>query len=255
VAAGGMWWLRWRRPAVDLDAPQEDVLLPVQEFPDPEEPEVPPEELEAMARQGSAPAQRRWAESLERAASTPAEFQQAHKWYYLAATQGDVSAQKKLYEYYWNGKTGAPIREEALAWLERAAGDGGDAGAQYQLALHLERGEDVKADPMRAWELYSQAAIAGHAAASFEVARHLREGKLVEKNLNEAYAWFEKAATAGHAPAALVVAEMSLHGEGCARDPMRALRWATVARDRRVPEADPLLREIATALKGIEPVR
>jgi hypothetical protein len=101
-------------------------------------------------------------QAYEKAQGVPQDYEQAVKWYRLAAMQANQSAQMNLGAMYANG-TGVPRdRVRAYTWMTLAAASSGDSGAAAA------KNRDRIASQMTAEQV----------AAANEMARRCRESKL-----------------------------------------------------------------------------
>lgn len=82
------------------------------------------------------------------------------------AEKGDVDAQYKLAEIYYNGHGVAKDIEKAIAWYEKSA-EQGNSSSMYALALHYCLAE--KTDEAKGWG--EKAKVAGHAISSNRLKR------------------------------------------------------------------------------------
>ena len=89
-------------------------------------------------------------------------YQEAVKWYRLAAAQGDARAQNSLGYMYLNGQGVAQSYQEAVKWYKLAAAQG-VAEAQYNIGVVYEYGKGVTQDFARAHMWYNLASLAGDA--------------------------------------------------------------------------------------------
>ena len=119
-------------------------------------------------------------------------YNEAARWYLLAAKQGMAKAQTKLADLYMNGLGVTKDYKQALKWYKEAA-DLGYNYAQYSLALLLPKMDHYK-PPI-------------------------------------AYAWMKKAALGGYKPAQYSLALMYLQGTGTNINPIKAYGWLSVALD------------------------
>ena len=79
----------------------------------------------------------------------PQNYQEALKWYRLAAAQGDSQAQYNVAWMYFNGHGVTQDYQEALKWYRLAAAQG-DSQAQYNLGSMYGNGQGVPPDYVRA---------------------------------------------------------------------------------------------------------
>jgi TPR repeat protein len=98
-----------------------------------------------------------------------------------------------------------------VRWF-KAAADAGDREGLNNLAVMLDNGLGVGADPAAAQTLFERAARAGESGAAVNLALMLlRPGKAATAAARvEAYAWLNLAASLGHAQAATMRANLAL---------------------------------------------
>ena len=107
------------------------------------------------------------------------------------------AAQRQLGLLYRDGR-GIPVDVNKGMDLIRAAGDRGDAGAEFNLALALDKGLfGLTQDHQQAVLLFQRAAEQNVVLAERELALHLRVGDGVSADPVKATFWFKKAASSG----------------------------------------------------------
>ena len=111
----------------------------------------------------------------------------------------------------------------------KSSAEGGNAEAQFQLALALTNGLVVTKDEVEAATWYQKAADQGHKNAQFIVGTLYYSGKNVTQNHDEAFKWFRLAAEQGIAEAQATLGAMYQNGQGIAKDSMRAYLWLELA--------------------------
>ena len=79
------------------------------------------------------------------------DFEEAQKWYRLAADQGNARAQNNLGAMYRQGLGVPQDYAEAFRWFSRAA-EQGNGGAQNHLGLMYFEGEGVAKDVIQAYK-------------------------------------------------------------------------------------------------------
>ncbi len=184
---------------------------------------------------------------LGKAAYQQGEFDDAVKWFRLAAKKGDKQAQYLFAMLYRNGEGVARDDAQAVLWLKLAAAQN-QSEAQYQLATMLENARGMHtADLKTALVWYKKSAEADNKAAQLRMAVLLSQGRGVAKNDVQALAWAIKAAStnsmsatsylqrllnrmtakaaAGDALAQFVLARMYQHGDGLNADSKKAEQW------------------------------
>ncbi len=148
------------------------------------------------------------------------------------SSEGDADASYQLAELLASGKWGAPDRHRIrelyliatrqnhadacfrvarqyshsfrsnyaeMVRLYQIAADQNHMGAQYYLAMHLERGRGIQQNLGETARLYRRLALMGSTQAQMRLANMLRVGQGVEQNILEASYWYALSGT----PAAL----------------------------------------------------
>lgn len=101
------------------------------------------------------------------------------------------------------------------------AADGGDAEAEYQMALRYENGDGVATNVKLAAKHCRKAAEAGHIEAQMMMAKFALLGKGIRQDHDEAMDWYQRAADQGHEPAKYNLEQMMAHrGGGTAERPV-----------------------------------
>lgn len=118
------------------------------------------DELQALAEQGNALDQYNLGVRYEKAQGVRQDFQEAARWYRLAAMQGSADAQYKLCAMSDFGRGLLQDDQEALRWCGLAA-DQGEGFAMYTIGLHYHTGRGVSPDWVRAYMWYNLAAAHG----------------------------------------------------------------------------------------------
>jgi hypothetical protein len=119
----------------------------------------------------------------------PADYEQAARFYKLAAEQGQRDGQFGLAVRYVTGQ-GLPKDEgEALRWFTAAANQG-HADAQYDLGTMYELGQGTEATLSSALYFYKLAAQQGVVKAQYRLGILLTKGSGVEPDRVAAYKWF-----------------------------------------------------------------
>ena len=126
-------------------------------------------------------------------------MEDAVKWYWKAANQGDAESQLQLGICYVLGKGVPESSETAVEWFEKAAKQG-NVEAQYRLGLQYTSGEGIPKDLKKAFQLFKAAADQGCAAAQESLASFCEDPK-------QAFEWYYKAANQGRAEAQFIVGD------------------------------------------------
>src|SRR6185436_1267596 len=188
-------------------------------------------------------------------------YDEAARWFRVAAERGDRTAARDLGTLYLTGAGVALDPDEAAIWFKRAA-EAGDADAQADLATLLRTGgaSTVMGEPPPVHKWFEIAAEQGDLVAAFNYAvclaegvgvprddvraafwlkraaddlvsaqywygRMLAEGRGVPRDDAEAITWFARAAEAGLVEAQVALAERHLNGLGTPRNPQLAKAW------------------------------
>lgn len=151
-----------------------------------------------------------------------------------AAGGGDAEAQYELAVAYAAGRGDVPEderEEQALLWLMRAANQG-HPGAMAELGSFYMGTDDVMA--LR-W--LRPAAAQGHGGAQGNLGYMYQHGHGVPRDTDEAARLYRLAAEQGLAQAQHNLGVMYLHGQGVPEDPAEAARWFRLAADQGHPDA------------------
>lgn len=144
-------------------------------------------------------------------------MEDAVKWYWKAANQGDAESQLQLGICYALGKGVPESSETAVEWFEKAAKQG-NVEAQYRLGLQYTSGEGIPKDLKKAFQLFKAAADQGCAAAQERLADFY-------ENPKQAFEWYYKAANQGRAEAQFKVGDCYWSGSGADENDIEAVRW------------------------------
>ena len=87
----------------------------------------------------------------------------------------------------------------------RELASGGDADAQYEIAMMYQRGEHYKEDHAKAFEWFMKSAIQGHSDAQLRVGMAYDNGDGVLMDNDEALSWYSKAYENGNNEAAFIL--------------------------------------------------
>lgn len=165
-----------------------------------------------------------------------------------AALQGDVYAQFRLAQMYYEGAGVGRDDREAADWFLRAAKND-HADAQFILATMYEKGLGVDQNEEEAFRWYKRAASQGHERASVILEsprwniyrkdeeptagagydRHTLEGKGDSAEKDALFNKYLEKASAGDVDAQYNLGVMYYHGEGVAVNHEEALRWFHMA--------------------------
>lgn len=140
---------------------------------------------------------------------------------FKAAQLNNAEAQYQLYKIYLQGNFVRQDKAKASYYLEKASKNGLPA-AQYELAMHLKKGDlTFKMSKPTQWFAYiKKAARKGSALAQYQMGLYYQQ-----KNANRSYNWIMRAARQGYAPAQFVLAQYMLEGRGTRKNAYMAKRW------------------------------
>ena len=168
-----------------------------------------------------------------------------------AAEKGHALAQWKLGRMYADGDGVPRDNLRAFKYFSRIADGHADdspdmpqarfvANAFVQLGHYYLEGipnSQVRADPDRAWEMFSYAAsYFGDADAQYSLARLYLEGTGTPRDPRQAVRWLGLAANKGQYRAQALLGSILFKGENVGRQGARGLMWLTLARDNATPE-------------------
>lgn len=94
----------------------------------------------------------------------PQDYQEAAKWYKLAAEQGVAWAQRRLGYMFDEGRVVTQDYQQAFKWFKLAA-EQGDAMAQCKLAFIYAYGDGVPIDYVLSYKFANLSAAQGNSAA------------------------------------------------------------------------------------------
>lgn len=143
---------------------------------------------------------------------------------HAAASTGDARAQYDLAIHYIRGQDLRRDYSAAAYWLRRAA-TGGLARAQYNLGVIYDIGLAGTKDFVEALLWFHAASDQGHARAHYALGLAYAEGKGAPRDNRLAMDWFRKAAMAGVADAQLALGVMFDEGIGTPADAKQAYYW------------------------------
>lgn len=150
----------------------------------------------------------------------------------------------------------APASRE-FARLRETAG-GGDAQAQYDLAVALDCGRGVKKDRTSSLVWLRKAAEQGHVQAQGALGWRYMTGSGARRDDAAAYDWLRQAAERGNTAAQNNLGVLYAQGRGVAADPMEAAKWFRLAAEKGAQDAQRNLDALLAgrgreARKGTEP--
>lgn len=175
-----------------------------------------------------------WRKLVEQADSEA----QAFITFRMVAERGDSDAQINLGVFYLTGVGTPRNRDEAEAWLRKAA-EQGSVRAQCLFASLKASDADWGAgsNGLQAFKICKNAANAGYVDAQWVLGMLYATGRGVRKDVIEAAAWIRKAAEQGRADAQWRLSYMYQKGEGVPKDPAQARAWLEKAARQGYPDA------------------
>jgi hypothetical protein len=156
------------------------------------------------------------------------DYEEAVRWYRMAADQGLPEGQNSLGYSYDLGLGVPQDSEEAVKWYRMAA-DQGHMIAQSNLGTMYADGTGVAEDDAEAVRWYRLAADQAYAPAQRKLGNAYAWGEGVEQDQAEAVRWWKLAADQGDTDAAIALASAYERGEGVDADPEEAKRWRAAA--------------------------
>ena len=145
-----------------------------------------------QANAGDGEAASRLADAYREGEFVGQDWEQAFRWYSVAARAGDMEAQNNLGTLYLEGYYCPEDHEKAVYWYRKSAEQGANV-AQYNLGMRYLHGQGVTVDNLLAMS------------------------------------WLEKSSANGYPLASYDLGLMYLHGEGCKPDRSKALRLMMTA--------------------------
>lgn len=174
---------------------------------------------------------------------TPRNEARAVELFERAAEKGHRRAQLNLGTLYLRGQGVPRDLVQARAWLEKAAVNG-DPYALYVLGRAMEESMGpVSADPVRAANLYRQAAEKGHPLAALRYGLALADGVGIKRDVVASQRWLIHAQQSGVPEAALALGDMAARTPASRDKAMNektlqtAITWLEVAARAGVPSA------------------
>jgi uncharacterized protein len=153
------------------------------------------------------------------------DYQEAFKWFQLAARQGLNGAQVDLAYLYVTGFGTIKDLEQAVHWYRLAAAQGNPNG-EYSLGICYLHGEGIEQNSVLARKWVSLALSHGDGARSVN-ATGLTYETGPETDLNEALKWYQKAAEMGYSEAQYNVCRLTAQGLVSPADYKHATDWCS----------------------------
>ncbi len=116
------------------------------------------------------------------------------------------------------------LKTKSIQEIKQAA-EGGDAEAQYLLAVAYNAGEGIVQDKVRSIKWYRRSALKGFSRAQAVFAGKLYHGEGVSRNRVEAIEWYRTATENGNATALVRLGDLYRDGEEVSKDMDQALLY------------------------------
>lgn len=165
-----------------------------------------------------------------------------------AAANGDALALHEIGMRYMDGRGVSSSFEQAARWYALAA-ERGFAPAQYRLGNLYEKGLGMPRDLVKARELYERAAIQGNASAMHNLAVLYAMGAEGNIDNDKAAKWFFKAAELGIKDSQYNLGILTAKGLGQAQNFEESYKWFALAANAGDPDAAEKRDQIAKSLK------
>ncbi len=179
------------------------------------------------------------------------DIQEALRWFYKAAEQGNIIAQTSLGKIYYYGYMVDKDYNEAMKWFRKAA-EQGDAYSQNILAVGLIDGKGVEEDKYEAAKWFRLSAEQGYMEAQFFMGFLFQSGIGVPNDYKEAFKWYSKAADQGDYPAYYRLGELYEEGKGTSRNYAKAVEYYQKAVEHNYYFAQYRLGKLYEEGKGVE---
>jgi TPR repeat protein len=167
------------------------------------------------------------------------------------AEQGDALFQARLGRLYLKGEVVTNSYEEAAKWFQLAA-EKGNSDAEAGLGELYEAGQGVPQDMKKALLYYRQAADKGHAGAQYTLGFMAECGRGLPANQAEAVKWFLKAAEQGEPLSQYDLGQRYEKGVGVTVDLAESFKWLKLAADQKQPDAIVLRDEVRKKMSAEE---
>jgi len=169
-----------------------------------------------------------------------AKWDEALRWYRIAAAQGNSEAEYYIGDAYSRGLEDSPDEAAAIKWYQRAAAKGNFDALNHLGDMYLNGYDDsdevspveVPQDYPQAMRWFRLAAAKGDTYAMTNLGEMYSEGYGTAKDYAEAMRWYRLAADKGDTTGLFEVGYMYLHGQGVAQDYAEVERWFRRAADK-----------------------
>ena len=169
------------------------------------------------------------------------DVKKAEKWFYAAGNAGNAEAQYRLAKIYDASREGKHPNKEVVAWLEKA-GTQGHLEAQLMLGKIYQFGRrGIPKDLSKAKIWYDMAAAKGSKTAMLQIENlyeNVKDGYVRAVQTNDELSWLDVSAKQGNAEAAARLAVLAEKGEGIPQDYKRAADLYKIAAEAGIPQAE-----------------
>lgn len=182
------------------------------------------------------------------------DVKSAEKWFFAAGNAGDAEAQYRLAKIYDASREGKHPNKEVVAWLEKA-GAQGHMEAQLMLGKIYQFGRrGIPKDLSKAKIWYDMAAAKGSKTAMVQIENlyaNVKDGYVKAVQTNADLSWLDASAKQGNAEAAARLAVLAEKGEGIPQDYKRAADLYKVAAEAGIPQAEAGLGSLYASGQGV----
>jgi|GEM_PF-3056690 TPR repeat protein len=176
-------------------------------------------------------------------------YKEAAKWWTEAMNHGSARATFYMGELYQIGK-GVDQDDAMAVKLFRQAADKNVAPAMASLGIAYLNGEGVAKNEKQGLDWLNKAAALNDSSALTHLGYMQLTGKGMAKDPKAGVQKIRTAAEMGHGSAMILLAAATLDGEGTDKNLVEALKWALLADDRDIKNADKLADEISGHLSA-----
>lgn len=156
------------------------------------------------------------------------DYDQAFKYYNMAAMQNDSIAINNVGSLYFSGIGTERSLSKAAQMFEKAAQMGNTEAAVNLAFIYLTKDSSLN-NPREAMQLLKSASEAGNPTAKYLLGYAYFKGFVVDKNYKKAIALIREAANAQYADAQYLLGFMYLNGQGITKNYGNAVKYFTLA--------------------------
>lgn len=157
-------------------------------------------------------------------AGVTSDYEQAFKYYSMAAAQGDNIAINNLGSLYYSG-VGTKRNPYKAAILFAKAADQGNVEAAVNLAFLYLSGSGIQQDSTKAMNYFAKASSQGNLTAQFVMGYAYYKGFVIGQDYKKAFELMREPAKAGFDEAQYNMALMYLNGEGITKNYGNAVKY------------------------------